>query len=143
MLQMFEPTQGETRARTRGRAHARGGGRPTSATSAGVVVRRWRGSERGVQLVGAPAAKHLRHICGRAWVMADVVLGSMTAPELVAAALRAGVEVRAEGDRLVVRGPRAAEGLGRALLGRKAEVLAVLAGPAAPSATALPGHDAN
>ncbi len=39
----------------------------------------------------------------------------------------AGLEVRAEGGRLVVRGPRTQEGLARRLLERKAEVLALLA----------------
>jgi hypothetical protein len=56
----------------------------------------------------------------------------MTATELLAAAERAGLQVRAAGERLIVRGPRAAEALGRVLLARKAEVLAVLtAKPAA------------
>ena len=38
----------------------------------------------------------------------------------------AGLEVRADGDRLVVRGPRSAEVLAKRLLGCKPEVLAVL-----------------
>jgi hypothetical protein len=40
-----------------------------------------------------------------------------------------GLEVRADGDRLVVRGPRSAEGLARMLLARKAELLPMLADP--------------
>lgn len=45
---------------------------------------------------------------------------------LLVEARRAGLEVRAEGDRLVVRGPRRLEPLARRLLEHKAEVLAVL-----------------
>lgn len=47
--------------------------------------------------------------------------------ELLAHARRLGLEVRAEGDKLKVRCPRQYEALGRALLERKAEVLAILA----------------
>ena len=46
---------------------------------------------------------------------------------LLEAARAAGLTVRAEGERLVVRGPRSAEELARALLARKLEVLALLA----------------
>jgi hypothetical protein len=44
-------------------------------------------------------------------------------------AREAGLEVRADGDRLVVRGPRSAEGLARMLLARKAELWPMLADP--------------
>jgi hypothetical protein len=50
---------------------------------------------------------------------------------LLQQARAAGLAVRAEGDRLCVRGPRRAEALVRLLLDHKAEVLAALA-PAAP-----------
>jgi hypothetical protein len=42
-------------------------------------------------------------------------------------AREAGLEVRADGDRLVVRGPRSAEALARTLLAHKAELLTMLA----------------
>jgi hypothetical protein len=44
-------------------------------------------------------------------------------------AREAGLEVCADGDRLVVRGPRSAEALARTLLARKAELLRMLADP--------------
>ena len=47
---------------------------------------------------------------------------------LVADAQEAGLTMWADGDRLVVRGPRSAETIARTLLARKAEVLAVLTG---------------
>ncbi len=47
--------------------------------------------------------------------------------DLLAEATAAGIRLSAEGDRLRVRGPRGTEGLGRLLLERKAELLAVLA----------------
>jgi hypothetical protein len=50
-------------------------------------------------------------------------MDSMT---LLAEARTAGIQVLADGDRLVVRGPRAAEALARRLLEHKAEVLARL-----------------
>jgi hypothetical protein len=37
-----------------------------------------------------------------------------------------GLEVKTEGDRLIVRGPRSAEGLARILLERKAELIVIL-----------------
>ena len=46
---------------------------------------------------------------------------------LLEEARAAGLTVRADGDRLVVRGPKWGEPLARALLARKAEVLAALA----------------
>jgi hypothetical protein len=52
---------------------------------------------------------------------------------LLQQARAAGLAVRAEGDRLCVRGPRRAEALARLLLDHKAQVLAALA-PAAPVA---------
>lgn len=42
-------------------------------------------------------------------------------------AREAGLEVRADGDRLVVRGPRSAEALAKMLLARKEELLRILA----------------
>ena len=45
----------------------------------------------------------------------------------LAEARAAGLEVRVEADRLVVRGPRSREGLAQQLLERKGEVLALLA----------------
>jgi hypothetical protein len=57
------------------------------------------------------------------------VLG-MTAVELLAGARETGLRVWEDGGRLHVRGPKAAvETVGRALLDRKAEVLAALAEP--------------
>jgi hypothetical protein len=41
----------------------------------------------------------------------------------------AGLRVAAEGDRLVIRGPKTAEPVARRLLAHKAEMLAVLTGP--------------
>jgi hypothetical protein len=48
---------------------------------------------------------------------------------LLAEAEDAGLKVRAEGDRLVVRGPRSAEALMRRLIDRKPDVLAALSSP--------------
>lgn len=56
-------------------------------------------------------------------------MGGVTA--LLAEARGVGLELRGEGERLVVRGPRSAEPLVRRLLARKPEVLAVLAEDAA------------
>jgi hypothetical protein len=53
----------------------------------------------------------------------------MTACELLAAAREAGLAATVEGDRLVVRGPKSADALARQLLGRKAEVMALIAPP--------------
>ena len=50
----------------------------------------------------------------------------MDSVTLLADAQAAGLSVRAAGDRLVVRGPRAAEHLARRLLARKEEVLPLL-----------------
>src|SRR5215475_5518027 len=44
-------------------------------------------------------------------------------------AREAGLEVRADGNRLVVRGPRSAEALAKTLLARKDEILRMLADP--------------
>jgi hypothetical protein len=49
----------------------------------------------------------------------------------LAEARAAGLEVRADGDRLVVRGPRSAEVLAKRLLGCKADVMAALEAEAA------------
>ena len=53
------------------------------------------------------------------------------AVSLLAEARLAGLEVRAEPDRLVVRGPRHAEPLAKRLLERKGELLALLAAASA------------
>ena len=50
----------------------------------------------------------------------------MDSVTLLAAAQAAGLSVRAAGDRLVVRGPRAAEHLARRLLAHKLQVLPLL-----------------
>jgi len=54
---------------------------------------------------------------------------AMSAAELLAAAKQAGLQVWVDGDRLVVRGPRTAEELGRQLLHRKQQVLGELRSP--------------
>jgi len=46
--------------------------------------------------------------------------------KLLEEARAAGLRVRAEGDRLIVRGPKSAEPVAKALLAKKAEVLALL-----------------
>lgn len=46
--------------------------------------------------------------------------------KLLEEARAAGLKVRAEGDRLIVRGPKSAEPVAKALLAKKAEVLALL-----------------
>jgi hypothetical protein len=51
----------------------------------------------------------------------------------------AGLRVAAEGNRLVIRGPKTAEPLARRLLAHKAEVLAALAGPRHLAPTPDPG----
>jgi hypothetical protein len=53
-------------------------------------------------------------------------VGSLT---LLDRARAAGLSVAARGDRLVIKGPRRAEPIARELMGRKAKVLALLAGP--------------
>jgi hypothetical protein len=53
-----------------------------------------------------------------------------TGCDLLAEARAAGLTVRSEGDRIIVRGPRQAEALMRRVLDRKADVLAALASPA-------------
>jgi hypothetical protein len=50
---------------------------------------------------------------------------------LLAEARAAGLKVKAEGTRLVVRGPREAEPVAKRLLAHKAEVMAALATPGA------------
>ena len=54
---------------------------------------------------------------------------AMSAAELLAAAKQAGLQVGVDGDRLVVRGPRTGEELGRQLLQRKQQVLGELRSP--------------
>ena len=66
-------------------------------------------------------------------------MGGLT--RLLGRAGAAGLTVRAEGDRIVIKGPRQAESIARELLGHKAEILALLAGAAcdpAPERTAEP-----
>ena len=55
----------------------------------------------------------------------------MDGMSLLAEARASGLEVRADGDRLVVRGPRQAEAVALRLLERKADVLPLVAIPAA------------
>jgi hypothetical protein len=57
-------------------------------------------------------------------------MGSLT---LLDQARAAGLSVAAVGDRLVIRGPRRAEPIACELMGRKAEVLALLVAPAEPT----------
>ncbi|MFB9238684.1 hypothetical protein ACFFWC_24675 [Plantactinospora siamensis] len=51
----------------------------------------------------------------------------MSPADLLAAARTAGLDVRTDGGRLVIRGPQSAGGIAQALLDRKADVLAELA----------------
>jgi hypothetical protein len=62
----------------------------------------------------------------------------MDALNLLEQAREAGLDVHADGEKLVVRGPKKAELLARELLDHKAEVLPLLAVQAAPQATQLP-----
>jgi hypothetical protein len=73
--------------------------------------------------------------------MADEVLERMTTQDLLTAAERSGIELRADGDQLIVRGPRAAQEFGHVLLKRKAEVLKLLASPEWKLEGALQQHD--
>ena len=57
---------------------------------------------------------------------------------LLEEARAAGLTVLADGTRLVVRGPRAAEAMARRLLERKVEVLAALAAPIAARSAGQP-----
>jgi len=57
---------------------------------------------------------------------------------LLAVAREAGLTVRVGGDRLVVRGPRAAEALAREVLQHKAELMVALRPAASPEAEADP-----
>src|SRR2546428_11357962 len=50
----------------------------------------------------------------------------MAGMKLLDEARAAGLKVRAEGDRLIVRGPKSAERVAKALLEKKADVLALL-----------------
>jgi hypothetical protein len=64
-----------------------------------------------------------------------------TGCDLLAEARAAGLTARAEGDRLVVRGPRSAEALMRRLLAHKPDVLAALAPPAPATPPAADAWD--
>ena len=71
----------------------------------------------------------------------------MSVDELIRQGEAAGLSLRVEGERLIVRGPASAEAVAKALLRRKAEVVAALKAPANDSqpvaATAtLPAWDA-
>jgi hypothetical protein len=55
------------------------------------------------------------------------VFPAMYPSELLVAARDAGLDVRANGHRLIIRGPKSADALARQLLSRKAEVMAALA----------------
>jgi hypothetical protein len=61
--------------------------------------------------------------------------------ELLAEARAAGLQVKAEGDRLVIRGPKRAEPLAKELRQHKAEILAHLCHRAEP--VRLPGYAAS
>jgi hypothetical protein len=68
-------------------------------------------------------------------IMADAVLGR----DLLAQAKAAGLNVRAVGERLSVRGPRIHEALIRRLVEQKADILAALASACHPEAASTPG----
>jgi hypothetical protein len=51
-------------------------------------------------------------------------------------AAAAGVDLRIDGERLVVRGPRSAEAVAQRLLARKSEVMALMAHDDAPAGSA-------
>jgi hypothetical protein len=59
---------------------------------------------------------------------------------LLAEASRAGLTVSADGEKLMVRGPRSAEPLATLLLARKAEVLSLLRGTPAVSSEHVGRH---
>jgi hypothetical protein len=69
----------------------------------------------------------------------------MAALKLIEEARSAGLKLRAEGDRLVIRGPKSAEPIAKALLDRKEEILPFLQEqPAAtirPTPEPAPFHD--
>lgn len=69
----------------------------------------------------------------------------MGALKLIEEARSAGLKLHAEGDRLVIRGPKSAEPLAKALLDRKAEILPFLREQPAtvvrPSPEPVPFHD--
>jgi hypothetical protein len=74
-------------------------------------------------------------------VLADKELREMAVTDLIAEAEAVGITLVAAGDHLQVRGPRNAEPLGRLLLERKTEVLAVRCSPSCPSeVAAVPEH---
>src|SRR5262245_45196973 len=62
-------------------------------------------------------------------------LEKLPAADLLTAGRAAGLSVRVDDDRLVVRGPRAAKHLGEALLARKPEVVLLLKGDGAQGVT--------
>lgn len=57
---------------------------------------------------------------------------------LLTEARAAGLAVRVDGDRLIVRGPRQAEALARRLIAHKAEILTALAETASPTGDCEP-----
>ena len=63
----------------------------------------------------------------------------MGALRLIEEARSAGLKLRAEGDRLLIRGPKSAEPLAKALLDRKAEILPFL--QEQPVATVYPSPE--
>src|SRR4051794_24851379 len=63
-------------------------------------------------------------------------LNDMPAGELLTQAAAAGLTVSVDDGRLVVRGPREAEGLGRLLIARKADILPLLTADAGRSEAA-------
>jgi hypothetical protein len=62
----------------------------------------------------------------------------MDSLNLLTIAREAGLTVRVDGDKLVVRGPKASAALAREVLEHKAEVMAALGPPAPPQAEAAP-----
>jgi hypothetical protein len=85
------------------------------------------------------SAEHLRYEGGDS--MADEMLERMSVQDLLGAAERAGIALRADGDRLIVRGPRTAQDIGGVLLNRKAEVLKLLSSPQQQLERVLQQHD--
>lgn len=64
----------------------------------------------------------------------------MAALKLIEEARSAGLKLRADGDRLVIRGPKSAEPIAKALLDRKAEILPFLRELPAPVAPLSSPH---
>src|SRR5690349_21619788 len=87
----------------------------------------------GGEVWKARSAKGLRSVVWPAEQGAEMDLNDMSAGELLAHAVSAGLKVSGDGGRLVVRGPCGGEGLGRVLVARKADILPLLAADANPS----------